>query len=124
MGPYEVCVCTAKPVENGAESAISNVVGSWLLELLDEPGVKHAMRLSSVAYLHRSAPGASVQAQHSGKSTPLLANPAMVRTIYRSMSQCRVAGDPTIDLFIWLRQRFCRFEMHPQGSFLQIEAAT
>jgi hypothetical protein len=82
MERYDFCTGAAKPLENGAESAISNVVGSWLLELLDEPGVKHVMRLSSLAYLHRSAPGASVQTQYSGKCSPLLANPAMIRTVY------------------------------------------
>src|SRR6266496_3183281 len=82
--------------------------------------VSNMRRLSSIAYLHRSAPGASVQAQHSGKSPPLLANPAMIGTVYGSVPQCRVTGDPTIDLFIWLIQRLCGFEMHPQGSFLHI----
>ena len=101
-------------------SHCSNVVVLWLLELLDEPGVKHTVRLFPVAYLYRSASGASVQSQYFGKSPPLLVNPAMIRTVYGSVSQCRVTGDPPIDLFIWLIQRFCGFEMHPQGSFLHI----
>src|SRR2546422_6897 len=92
----------------------------WLLKLFEEPGVKHAVRLFPVAYLHRSATSASVQSQHIGKSPPLLVNPAMIRTVYRSVSQCRVTGYPTIDLFTWLIQRFRGFESHPRCPFLHI----
>jgi len=49
METYEACPWATKHLKADADQPLLYVVVSWLLELLDEPGVKHAVRLFPVA---------------------------------------------------------------------------